>query len=587
MKRTLFFKIFGGYFVATIALSALILAFSFPIIRHYHIETVAGSLRDLAVIIRSQITQPMIDSNLQRLDAVAKSSGKDISARLTIIASNGSVLADSEQDPGKMENHRTRTEVASALEGNPGRFARYSDTLKKEMLYVAIPVYKDKKVIGAIRLSQYLKNINIITNRVLWAILQITLLIIGISLVAAFIFSRNLSRPIRELIAASQRVAQNDFNVKVFLKNTDEIRDLADNFNSMVGRIQALFAELSKQKDEWNSVILSLREGFLILDREEKVVFSNESLRSIINVNPDKGRFYWEVIREPKLSELVREARETKQGHIREIEFNNRVFSCSATFLNVQEEVAIVFHDITDMKNLEKIKTDFVQNVSHELRTPLTSIKGFVETLEDAAKNEEQKRYLDIIRRNADRLINIISDLLLLSKLEDKNDEPAYEKTDLKALIENCVKIFEHQLVEKNLSLALDIDPAAKDIMVDPFKVEQMLINLLDNAVKYTEKGGISLSLGLRQGKAVFTIEDTGIGIPGDDLSRIFERFYVVDKSRSKRLGGTGLGLSIVKHIIMLHKGKIDVQSTLGVGTRVIVTLPLDPSFTAPQTGVA
>ncbi len=579
MKRTLFFKIFGGYFVLTIALSALILAFSFTVIRHYHTETIAGSLRDLATVIRAQISQPLDDGNLQRLDALAKSSGKDTGTRITIIAFNGVVLADSEEDPKKMENHRTRAEVASALEGSPGRFVRFSDTLKREMLYVAVPVYKDKKVIGAVRLSQYLKNIDTITGRIRWSIFQITLFIIGASLVAAFIFSNSLSKPIHELIAASQRVAKNDFNVKVFLKNRDELKDLADNFNDMVSRIKMLFSELSRQKEEWNSVILSLREGFLILDKEEKVIFFNESFRSIINANPDKGKFYWEAIREPKLSELIKIVRETKQNHIKEIEFSNRTFSCSATFLNLQEEIAIVFHDITDIKNLEKIKTDFVQNVSHELRTPLTSIKGFIETLGEAVSNTEQKHYVDIVRRNTNRLINIINDLLLLSELEEKHMEPEREKVDLKVLMENSAKIFGQQLAEKGLDLAVAINPGTPVIEGDAFKLEQMIINLLDNAVKYTEKGGIALSLEPGKNTVIFTIQDTGIGIPGDHLSRIFERFYVVDKSRSKRLGGTGLGLSIVKHIVLLHNGKIDVQSSPGVGTKVTVALPLDPAL--------
>ncbi|MBP6941027.1 MAG: HAMP domain-containing protein [Syntrophorhabdaceae bacterium] len=579
MKRTLFFKIFGGYFVLTIALSALILAFSFTVIRHYHIETIAGGLRDLATVIRAQISQPLIDGNFQKLDAIAKSSGKDTGTRITIIALNGAVLADSEEDPKKMENHRTRAEVASALEGSPGRFVRFSDTLKREMLYVAVPVYQDKKVMGALRLSRYLKNIDTIAGRIRLSIVQITLFIIGASLVAAFIFSNSLSKPIHELIAASQRVAKNDFNVKVFLKNRDELRDLADNFNDMVSRIKMLFSELSRQKEEWNSVILSLREGFLILDKEEKVVFFNESFRSIINANPDKGKFYWEVIREPKLSELIKNVRETKHNHIKEIEFNNRIFSCSATYLNVQEEIAIVFHDITDIKNLEKIKTDFVQNVSHELRTPLTSIQGFIETLGEAVSSTEQKHYIDIVKRNTNRLINIINDLLLLSELEEKHMEPEREKVDLKVLMENSVKIFGQQLAEKGLDLAFAINPSAPIVKGDAFKLEQMIINLLDNAVKYTEKGVIALSLEPGKNTVIFTIQDTGIGIPGDHLSRIFERFYVVDKSRSKRLGGTGLGLSIVKHIVLLHNGKIDVQSTPGVGTKVTVALPLDPAL--------
>ncbi|OPY76383.1 MAG: Alkaline phosphatase synthesis sensor protein PhoR [Syntrophorhabdus sp. PtaU1.Bin058] len=578
MKKTLLFKVFSGYCIVTIVLSTLILAFSFPIIRHYHIETVAGNLKDLATVLKPQLTSALIEENSQRLDSIAKSLGSEIRARITVITLNGKVLADSDENPSVMDNHRTRTEVAQALEGTTGSFVRFSNTMKKEMLYVAIPIEKDKKIIGVIRVSQYLENIDNITNKIRVKIFQIALLIIGISLLAAFIFSRNLSRPLRELTNAAQRVAKNDFDVKVFLKNKDELRDLAESFNFMVGRIKTLFAELYKQKEEWNSIILSLREGFLILDKDEKVIFFNESFESIINNTPEKGRFYWEVIREPKLSELIREVRETKRDMLKEIEFNNRTFSCSATFLLSQKEIAIVFHDITDIKNLEKIKTDFVQNISHELRTPLTSIKGFIETLGETVKNAEQRRYIDIVKRNTDRLINIISDLLLLSELEERNAEPEYEKVDLKILIENSVKIFEQQLAEKGLSLTVTINPETPAIQGDAFKLEQMIINLLDNAIKYTDKGNISITLGPNGKTVILTVQDTGVGIPGDHLPRIFERFYVVDKSRSKKLGGTGLGLSIVKHIVILHNGKIDVESTLGVGTKCIVTFPLDPS---------
>ncbi len=578
MRRSIFFKIFAGYLIVIVILSALILAFSFSMIRHYHIETVASHLKNMAVLLVVQLSPMLIDNNTKGLDAAVRESAQGVNTRVTVIAVDGKVLSDSEENPLKMENHRTRTEVAQALEGNTGRFLRTSETLRQEMIYIAVPIVKNKKIIGVLRLSQYLKDIQAIVNEMRLRILQITFIIIGLSLFAAYVFARGLSNPLKELIAASERVAKKDFSSKVFLKSRDELKDLAESFNFMVSEINLLVTELSQQKEEWNSMMLSLREGFLILDRNEGVVFCNNSLLKMVPQGLEEGKFYWEAIREPKLSELVRQVRETRQDCIKEIEFNGRTFSCSATFLNSQEEIAIVFHDITDMKNLEKIKTDFVQNVSHELRTPLTSIKGFIETLDDTVKDEEQRRYLDIMRRNTDRLINVINDLLLLSELEEKGIEPEYIRVDLKALTENSIKIFERQLAEKGFSLIVRIDPATPDIKGDPFKLEQMLINLIDNAVKYTEKGGITLSLEPGEGTAIFTIQDTGVGIPGDHLPRIFERFYVVDKSRSKRLGGTGLGLSIVKHIVMSHNGKIDVESTPGEGTKVTVILPLDLS---------
>jgi two-component system phosphate regulon sensor histidine kinase PhoR len=232
-------------------------------------------------------------------------------------------------------------------------------------------------------------------------------------------------------------------------------------------------------------------------------------------------------------------------------------------------------HDVTELKRVEKIKKDFVVNVSHELRTPLTAIKGFVETIYEDI-DDKNRGYLAIIRRNTDRLINIVADLLLLSELEEKGAALSLEPCDLTIMIEQMRKIFEPRLREKGLLLTIPANPALPDLMADAFKLEQVFVNLIDNAIKYTETGGITISLLQQNGQVLIEIQDTGIGIPREHLSRIFERFYVVDASRSKQLGGTGLGLSIVKHILLLHNGTIDVESTPGQGTKFIITLPIN-----------
>jgi two-component system phosphate regulon sensor histidine kinase PhoR len=226
------------------------------------------------------------------------------------------------------------------------------------------------------------------------------------------------------------------------------------------------------------------------------------------------------------------------------------------------------------MKELERIKRDLVSSVSHELRTPLTSIKGFAETLEEEI-DEKNRHYVEIIRRNTDRLINIVRDLLLLSQMEEAGVEIEMEEVDLKGLAENTVRIFDGQLKEKGLALFLEIEPDLPAISADPFKIEQLLINLLDNAIKYTDQGEVRLSLRRDDRKVVIEVRDTGIGMLKSKLSRIFERFYVVDKSRSRKTGGTGLGLSIVKHIVLLHGGEIAVESEPGKGSRFLVRLPL------------
>jgi two-component system phosphate regulon sensor histidine kinase PhoR len=483
-------------------------------------------------------------------------------------------LADSEKDPAVMENHRNRPEVIQALKGSVGELLRYSTTVKEDMLYVAMPVKKSEKTLGVLRISLFLKDINNLLDNLKTNILHIVLLVIVVSLLGAFIFAKGLTKPIRKLSAAFRRVASGDFDVKVLLKNQDEVKELADSFNLMSDQIKSLFAEVSRQKESLNSIISSVQEGLLVLDRREKIILCNESLKKLVQNNFIEEKFYWEVIREAKFGDLVKKVREEKKNAIDEVALNNRIYLCGATIMESREEIVIVFHDITEMKNVENIKRDFVVNVSHELRTPLTSIKGFAETLEEEA-GEKERQYVEIIKRNTDRLINIVQDLLSLSELEEKGITLTIEEVRVKKVIENVIRIFKHGLKEKSLDLKLDIKDDLPPIKADPFKLEQMFINLIDNAIKYTEKGEITVTLKQKEEHIVIVIQDTGIGIPKEHLPRIFERFYVMDKSRSRRLGGTGLGLSIVKHIVLLHNGTIDVESTFGAGTKFIITLPI------------
>jgi len=577
MRRSIFFKIFGGYLFVTLVLSGLVLAFSFAGIREFYIESATRDLRNLGVAVEASATPLVAEKNYRALDALVKKIGREIRTRITIISPDGTVLADSEADPRTMENHRTRTEVAQALEGRMGRFLRMSGTLKEEMLYVALPLKVGSTTAGVVRLSLFLREMNQALNQVKQKILLITFIILCISLLFALFFSRSLSRPIRELSQASRKVADRDFNVRVFLRNRDELKDLADSFNSMVAQIRSLFAELTHQKGELTSIISSLQEGLLVLDRDDRVLLCNESFRKIISDGSIEGRFFWEVFREPRFDEMIRKVRNSRQNLVEEIEFRKKVYLCGATFLESEGEIAMVFHDITQIKNLERMKTDFVLNVSHELRTPLTAIKGFTETLQEETKDEQSAHYISIIRRNTDRLINIINDLLSISELEARSIELQFGEVDLHDLVENLIRTFDPRVKAKGLYLKLD---AARDLPVveaDSFRLEQMFINLIDNAIKYSERGGIDIVLRPVTRGISIVVKDTGIGIPQEHLARVFERFYVVDKSRSRKMGGTGLGLSIVKHVVMMHRGTIEVESAIGVGSTFTITLPLSP----------
>ena len=573
MKHSLFSKLFGGSVLIVLLLSTLILFFSFRVYKNFYISSITDELKLLANALEPEVTPFLKEKRFSELDVVVKDLGKKIKTRITIIDPQGVVLADSQKDPKLMENHRNRPEISQALTDGAGSFSRYSTTLKEDMLYVALPLSENGKTVGIVRLSVLLKDLHSLLAMLLKEILKSALIIIVICLLGAFIFLKSLIRPIKKLNIAFQKVASGNFETKVFLKRNDEVKQLADSFNLMTDQIKTLFGEVSFQKDNLNSIFSSIQEGFAVLDDKGRIILSNESFNKIIQNNAANVKIYWEVIRDVKFEELVKTVRENKRNQSEELEVGGKVYLCSATFVALREQIVIVFSDITEAKNMEKIKKDFVVNVSHELRTPLTAIKGFAETLEDEA-GENLKNYAGVIKRNTDRLINIVQDLLLLSELEEKGSKLESEEVDLKHLVDNVIRIFKSRLAEKGLDFHLKVEDGLPVIKGDAFKLEQMLINLLDNAIKYTEKGTIVVALKRKVETVEIIVEDTGIGIPQEHLARIFERFYVVDKSHSKKLGGTGLGLSIVKHIVLAHKGTIDVKSSLSKGTTFTVRLP-------------
>jgi two-component system phosphate regulon sensor histidine kinase PhoR len=454
-----------------------------------------------------------------------------------------------------------------------GRALRFSNTVKADMLYIGIPLELDRGVTHVLRLSLYVEDIdNLLSDqtRIIWrSILVITLL----ALVGAFFFSRRISRPAKELSQASRNVAAGDFSTRIFVRNRDELGELARSFNFMTERIESLFSELSRQKDELDSIISSIDECIVVLDKEGKVLFSNQNFRDLVNNQEVNTKYYWEAVRKESFVELIKKTQAEHKNNSQEISFNGKTYLCSAFYLGAREEVVVTFYDLTEIKNVERIKKDFVDNISHELRTPLAAIKGFVETMEDAMEGEN-RNYLEIIKRNTERLINIVQDLLTLSELEEKDTALQKENIDVKVLIENILTIFKDAAAKKGVAMELKAEAGLPKIKGDAFKLEQMFINLIDNAVKYTEAGTISLRLKKEREGLVIEIEDTGIGIPEDHRPRIFERFYVVDKSRSKTLGGTGLGLSIVKHIALLHDAELSVKSSPGEGTTFFIHFP-------------
>lgn len=573
MKKTIFSKVFGGYVIVISMLTILILVFSSRTIRSHYMETLGENLKNLGLALEVK-TIPFLDrGEFKELDLLIKKLGKETNRRITVVDPGGIVLADSEEDPESMESHKSRPEVAEALMGRTGKSIRYSATVKEEMLYVALPIEKNGKIMGVMRTSLFLREIDLLLGSLKEKILQIGIITALISLLVALFFSGTLTKPIKKLVEASRYLAAGNFDIKLSSGGTEEIKELVDSFNYMGSQIKSLFTKLSLQKEELAAIIESIQEGLAVLDVKGGIVLSNDAFRKISGNTDVSGRYIWEILRTPCLSDLIKRVTDSKRGATEEILLYEKSYLCSVVSLISGEELVVLLYDITDIRKLEKIKRDFVVNVSHELRTPLTAIKGFVETMEDDL-DQKDKHYLHIVQRHTDRLIKIVEDLLLLSEIERDDVKLELEKINLKDFVHSTLKVYEKHLQKKGLDVKIDLGNVSV-IKADPFRIEQVFINLIDNAIKYTEKGHIKISAKKADGSVSLEIEDTGTGIPSQHLSRIFERFYVVDKSRSRKMGGTGLGLSIVKHIVVLHGGSVNVESRLGSGTKFIINLPL------------
>jgi len=574
MKRSIFFKLLFGFSLIVIVLAGLILLFAYQPMRNYFIGISFTQLERLAVSLEPSILPYIDNAHFRELDAFVKSTGQKIDTRITVMNPDGVVIADSENDINTMENHRFRIEMQKALAGETGTAIRYSPTEHRQMLYVAVPLRKQNKVLCVVRTSIPFHNIDellrTMKRRVGWA----TCATVSIGILFAAFFFLGFSMPLRELVRASRRVTEGDLGVRVSLKRQDEFGKLADSFNEMTNRLHLFFNALSAKNEEFNSIISSIREGLLVFDGKGRILMANKSFNEIAGMDQVIGKHFYEVIRSPEFSDLAEKILDQKNAVTGEIIIRNRIYLCSAVYLHTDEKIVCLFHDITELRRLERVKKDFVANVSHELKTPLTAIKGFVETVMDSADKETQ-RHLEIVGRNTDRLIRIVDDLLTLSEMEEKGFVLDLAEVDIKEVLKNALSFFEQKARDKGLALVLNIMTEVPAIQADRYRLEQLFINLLDNAVKYTEHGSIHITVKTQEKVLVIEIEDTGIGISEEHLPRIFERFYVADKSRSRKSGGTGLGLAIAKHIVHLHNGTITVTSTSGQGTKFTVTLPI------------
>ena len=512
-------------------------------------------------------------------------------ARVTLIAPDGRVVGESDKPAEalpSLANHRDRPEVAAALQGRIGRDLRRSATLDAPLLYVARAVSDSGRVVGVLRLSLPLAA----TTQSYATLLRVMLAGGGVAFVVAlgigvFVAGR-VTRPVVEMQAIARQMSEGNFLVRAPTRSPDEIGKLGRSLNVLAARLREKVQDLERERAKVTAILDAMVEGVVAVDAHEHILLMNERARAIFGVGGGRGerKPFLEVVRNADLHEVFRESRTGPLGMVvrREISLaaaGGRVLQVHALPLELVGEergLVMVLHDITELRRLEHVRTEFVANVSHELRTPLTAIHGYLETLLGGALEEPEhgRRFLEIAFRHTERLGRLIDDLTDLSDIELGKVVLRLEPCALDEVVDSIIAIIAPRAARGQVQVSSEIAADLGAIKADHDRLVQILLNLVDNAVKYTPAGG-AVRIGARRtaaGMVEVEVADTGIGIPRADLPRITERFYRVDRARSRELGGTGLGLAIVKHLVAAHGGELMIDSEPGVGTTIRFTLP-------------
>lgn len=522
-------------------------------------------------------------------DAFAKKYARRQEVRITIIDMDGTVLGESEESPSDMENHKDREEVKKAMTGESASIVRRSSTLGMDYCYCAVPVRTDSFE-GVLRVSVPLEELHAL--RLEYMRSTIFMLAIGVLLIAGLViaFTRFIADPIDEVIEAAGKIAEGSYGIRLKTRQNSQIGKLADSFNWMSGRLEAAVKELKDRNNELEAILRSMRNGVLAINGRDEILFYNDALMNLIGHRGDfLGESVYHLVRSSLIFDVIEKVRESRDVICEEGQsriMGEQYLRITGTVLNREKEqsrsVLLIIEDITDVKKLENMRSDFVSNVTHELKTPLTSIRGFVDTLKQGAIKDEQyaRKFLDIIDIEAERLYTLIQDILLLSEIESGSDYNIQD-CDVNGIIEETLNLLQPKIEQKpEVDVIFLPEPYIRPFPCNPDRMKQLFINLVDNALKNTEKGSVTVTCRVHNEHLMISVKDTGIGIPKEHLSRIFERFYRVDKGRSRKMGGTGLGLSIVKHIVEMYEGDIFVSSEVGEGTEFIIKLPYDRKHT-------
>jgi two-component system phosphate regulon sensor histidine kinase PhoR len=514
------------------------------------------------------------------LSDMANKLGEQINTRVTIIALDGTVLGDSEEDPAAMENHAARPEIKDALNKGLGESTRYSTTLTEKMMYVAVPVSHQGEVLGIARVALPLTEIESLVQRVTVSIAVAMAIAALLVMLAAWLIARITTRPIREITAASRKIASGELEQKITIETGDEVEELAYSFNEMSSKLKALVDTISGDKARLETILDNMADGVIMTDNEGNISLANRAVKTLFKIKDAVNKPLIEVVRDYEVDELLKLCLQNADVQDTQYESGTSKRFVRAIAIPITGYrpggVLILFQDLTDIKNLQTTRRELIGNISHEFRTPLASIKAMVETLQDGAVNDREAAsdFLTRIAGEVDRLTQMVTELTELTHIETGKAELRLETVNLNLLIEEIIKQLSPQAERQQLSIKTDLDSALPPVQADIERIRQVMVNLAHNAIKFTSPGG-SITIASRRGdnSVIVAVTDTGIGISRSDLPHVFERFYKADRARSG--GGTGMGLAIAKHAIEAHGGSIRVQSEEGKGSTFSFDLPL------------
>jgi two-component system phosphate regulon sensor histidine kinase PhoR len=515
-------------------------------------------------------------------DVLSKKLGKEIDSRVTIIATNGTVLGDSIEDPAIMENHATRPEVKDALTSGLGEITRYSITLKEQMMYVAVPVTSDGKLLGVARVALPLTTVENTVNHVTRIIILATVIITILAILSAWLIARTTTKPIRQLTRASKKISAGQLGQKIPVSTKDEIGQLAQAFNEMSSNLKTTVETISTEKTKLANILAIMADGVIMTDIEGNIVLANPAAGKLFGFKePDAlSKPLIEAVHDHEVDEILKLCLKTRKEQTTQFESGiaRRFLRAIAVPLHNQgrsSSTLVLFQDLTELRNLQTMRRDMVGNISHELRTPIAGIKAMIETLQDGAIDDKEaaRDFLSRIEGEADRLTQMVAEITQLSRIETGQVELKMESVNLNALIDGVLAEMSPLADRQQITLSKEQSPDLPLIRADKDRIRQTIINLVHNAIKFNKSSGrVTISTSYDSNSVTVSVADTGIGISKDDLPHVFERFYKADKARTG--GGSGLGLAIAKHTVQAHGGDIRAQSEERKGSVFTFSLP-------------